>query len=473
MSFRREMAWRAFDYKQQASVAYQYAEYALGLDYGILPEDVVHQAKRCLLDALGCAIGGYDAPARSICEDTVRQLGGTPEATVIGSGMRTNAANANLLNCLMVRFLDFNDLGGGGHNSDAIPSLLAIAERERASGRDFITALVACYELGSRINAGVNNWRGWVHDTRAGLLVPPAIGRMLGLSAQEIANAIGIAASGNCVLGILDMPGEDKPMRKNLRFGWAASAAIVATMLAKNGFTGPLRVFEGEGGMNEVMFNGEANLELMTDFRGWLIHDTRFKYLCATAPVQGVLQATLEIVRENDLKPGDIAKVRVRMYDGASAIRPAVPIKYPRNAESADHSVYYLTAVAIKDREISADSISPEKFGDPVILELIERITVTGDPSLSKPGKVKFVSGEGFEGKAEITTNDGRTFERHVAVPHGFWGGDTLTDQELEEKFKKMAKKHMDEARVGHLIEAIWNVDKLNNMGDLMKLTVF
>ncbi|HVY87269.1 MAG TPA: MmgE/PrpD family protein, partial [Hyphomonadaceae bacterium] len=362
LSALREIAWRAFDNKQQAGLAYQYAEYALGLDYEVLPEDVVHQAKRCLLDALGCAFGGYDSPARAICEDTLAELGGTPEATVIGSGMRTNAANANLLNCLMVRFLDFNDLGGGGHNSDAIPSLLAIAERQKASGREFITSLVASYELGSRLNAGVNNWHGWVHDTRAALIVPPAIGRMLGLSAAEIAHAIGIAASGNSVLSILDVPGEDKPMRKNLRFGWTASAAILATLLASKGFTGPLRVFEGEGGMNEVMFKGEANLELMTDFRGWLIHDTRFKFLCATAPVQGVLQATLELVWENDLKPEQIAKVRVRMYEGASAIRPAVPIKYPRNAESADHSVYYLTAIAIKEREVSADSISPEKF---------------------------------------------------------------------------------------------------------------
>src|SRR5512136_1380603 len=103
----------------------------------MLPQDVVHQAKRCLLDALGCAIGAYEAPGRPICEAVVKELGGVQESTIFGSGLRTSALNATLVNSLLVRFLDYNDLGGGGHNSDAIPSILAIAEREKVRGRDF------------------------------------------------------------------------------------------------------------------------------------------------------------------------------------------------------------------------------------------------------------------------------------------------------------------------------------------------
>jgi 2-methylcitrate dehydratase len=186
-----------------------------------------------------------------------------------------------------------------------------------------------------------------------------------------------------------------------------------------------------------------------------------------------MLQATLEIVRENDLKPSDIAKVRVLTYPGASAIRPTVPVVYPRNAETADHSAYYLTAIAIRDREVTADSINVENFTDPVILDLVEKISVEGDKSLSSPGKVKFVSSAGFEGKAIITTTGGRTFERHVPRPHGFWDGPTLTDPELEEKFTRLAGKHLAPARILRLIEAIWNVDRLDDMGELMKLTVF
>jgi 2-methylcitrate dehydratase len=472
MSLRRDIAWEQFDLQQKSSLSFRFANYALGLKYDMLPAQVVHQAKRCLLDTLGCALGAYDAPGRSICEDTIKEIGGTPEATVFGSGMRTSAANANLINCFMVRFLDSNDLGGGGHNSDSIPSILAISERHHIGGQEFLTSVVTSYELGARVTAGATNWNGWLQDGRAGLTVPPAIGRLMGMSAEQIANAIGICVAGNSILSILDTPAEERVMRKNIRFGWNASAAITATLLARNGFTGPLRVFEGEKGMNEVMFKGEANPELMTDFRGWLIMNTHFKYLTSVVSCHGMLQATLEIVRENDLKPEDIAQVKVKTYPAAAAIRPTVPIVYPRNAETADHSAYYLTAIAIRDREVTEDSVNPENFADPVILDLIDKIVVEGDPAIKPPPKTRYISAEGFEGKSEITTKDGRKFERRVVVPHGFWG-DPLTDAELEQKFTRMASKRLSETRVAEIIDTVWNVDRLDDMGKLARLMIF
>ena len=118
----------------------------------------------------------------------VGDLGGVPEATVIGSGLRTNATNANLVNCFLVRFLDFNDLSAGGHNSDSLPSLLAIAERQKANGRDFLTALVTCYELAERVNVGITNWHGLLGETRASLIVPPAIGVIAGILQTALDN---------------------------------------------------------------------------------------------------------------------------------------------------------------------------------------------------------------------------------------------------------------------------------------------
>ncbi len=184
MSILRDIALKQMDHLQQSSLAYQYANYGLALTYDALPDEVIHQAKRVLLDTIGCAIGGFDAPGRPLCEGTVEDLGGVPEATVIGSGLRTNATNANLVNSFLVRFLDFNDLSSGGHNSDSLPSMLAIAERHKATGRDFITALVVSYELGERLNAGITNWHGYLGESRATLIVPPAIGRMMGMTAE-------------------------------------------------------------------------------------------------------------------------------------------------------------------------------------------------------------------------------------------------------------------------------------------------
>ena len=125
MTFQRDLAWQQLDLTYRSSASYQFARYALKLNYSLLPEDVVHQAKRCLIDALGCAIGAYVAPGRIICEDTAKELGGPQEATVFCSGLRTSATNAALVNSFLVRFLDYSDMGGGGHNSDALSSILA------------------------------------------------------------------------------------------------------------------------------------------------------------------------------------------------------------------------------------------------------------------------------------------------------------------------------------------------------------
>ncbi len=153
MTFQRDFAWQSLELLYQSSIAHQFARYALTLNYSLLPENVVHQAKRCVLDALGCAIGAYEAPGRTICEATVKEIGGPQEATVFCSGLRTSALNATLVNGFLVRFLDYHDDGGGGHNEDAISSIIAVSEREKASGQDFLTSVVISYELGARIRS--------------------------------------------------------------------------------------------------------------------------------------------------------------------------------------------------------------------------------------------------------------------------------------------------------------------------------
>jgi 2-methylcitrate dehydratase len=472
MTSKRDLAWQQIELMHKSSIASQFARYALNLNYEMLPQDVVHQAKRCLLDALGCAIGAYEAPGRPICEEVAKELGGPEEATVIGSGLRTSAHNATLVNSFLVRFLDYMDMGGGGHNADSIPGILAVSEREKASGRDLLTSIVISYELGSRVGElFVAIGDNWIHDTRAGLTMPATLGRLMGLNEEQIANAIGICASGNFTLRIQDIASEENAMRKNLRFGWGACAAILSCMLAKKGFTGPVRVVEGESGMNQVLFQGKMDFERMTDFRGWHILQTRHKYLCANSTLHGHLSATLALVKEHDLKPEDIAAVHIRLRPGADAARPTLPLQYPRNAETADHSSLYLTAIAIIDRSIGPDSIQPEKFTDPVVLDLIEKITVEGDPSLQKK-IVGAVTAVGYDGKSEIATKDGRKFQKYIGTPHGF-GDDPLTDEELEDKFRGMAAKHMDEEQIQKIFDAVWNVERLDDINKLMRLMVF
>lgn len=467
MSLARDLAWQNLEATNRSSIAYQFARYALALDYGALPDNVVHTAKRCLLDALGCAVGAFDAPGRPACEATVSELGGSQEATVFGSGQRTTAFNATLANSFLVRFLDCNDIGGGGHNSDAIPAILAVAERQKANGKDFLTAVVTSYELGARfadaIGGGLaSEEKGWTGEIRGGLSMPPTLGRLMGMNEDQIANAIGICACHSLPLAILDTDREENSMTKNLRFGFVAADAILCCTLAKKGFTGPVRVVEGEAGINQVLFGGKMNLDRATNFSGWRILDTRHKTMCVNGATHGHVSATLAIVKEHDLKPEDIASVKVKTCLREWRHTTALPKKYPRNAESADHSSYFANAIAIKERSLGPDSFTPEKFTDPVVLDLIDKITVLPDASMGEHSNC---------GISYVTTKDGRHFEKRIDNPHGF-GNDPLTDGDLEEKFRGLASKHIGKAQIRKLIDAVWNVERLKDVSQLARLMV-
>ena len=321
----------------------------------------MHHAKRSLLDELGNAIGGYVAPGRAACEAVARALGGPEEATVFGSGLRTGVASATLVNCFMMRFLEYNDLGGGNHNEEAIPSLLAVSERDGRDGRDFLTALVISYEIGARVVTAAPDGpmaydkHGWSTDARGGLNMPPAIGKLMGLTEVQIAHATAICAGRGVPLGILDADKEENSMAKNLRFGQITRDAIVACMLAKEGLTGPLRVVEGDGGYRDGILRGDLDLAALTNFDGWKIRDTRYKRLCANGSTQGYLHALINLVTENDLKPSDIASVKIGASAREARHTTAIAKKYPRNAETGDHSAFYASAFAIKERHFGPD----------------------------------------------------------------------------------------------------------------------
>ncbi|MCL4499390.1 MAG: MmgE/PrpD family protein [Chloroflexi bacterium] len=469
MTLARDLAWKNYNENVvPGTISHQWARYALSVNYDTLPPEVVHQAKRILLDTFACAIGASEAPGRPILEGAVREIGGNPEASVFGSGYQTTAINATLVNCFMVRYLDYNDMGGGGHNSESIPPILAVAEREKASGRDFLTSVVLSYEIGQRITdsirgANLEN-RGWNVDCRAGLSLPAPLGKLMGLNEDQITNAIATAGAHAPSLGILDCHREEFAMAKNLRFGFVAQHCILSCLVAKGGFTGFIRIVEGDKGYNQVICNNEMDLEKLVDFTGWKILNGSFKTICQNYTTQAHILATLALVKEHDLKPEDIASVKIKPCLRDSRHVVTIPgKKYPRNTESATHSAFFGNAMVIKERALGPAQLTPEKFNDPVILDLIEKITIEADPNL-----------EEFQdtGTSIITTKDGRVLEKFMPYPHGNWR-DPLTDAEVEEKFRGAAAPHMDEAKIKNFIDTVWSVDKLANMKDLAKLMVW
>jgi 2-methylcitrate dehydratase len=459
------------------SVAHELAKFINDLAFRDLPPDVIHQTKRVLIDTLGCAIGGYDSEASYAIQEWIKELGYPEEATVFGSGLRTSCLNASFANGAMVRYLDYNDTAfiiqgevyrTGYHPSEVIPPILALGERQHLSGKEVIAIIVAGYDLSlcfleAVIGPGMEK-KGWNGDLRGAYIMPAIAGKILGLNERQIENAIGISGSCHSVLGILDTPAEEYTMTKNIRFPTMAYAGIMAAMLAHKGFTGPTTIIEGHDGFVEVIMKGEYDITKIVPKKGkFAIQETCFKSIIADFSSHGHLTATLKLAREHNIRPEDIAEIRITTSKRC-AEHTGDPIKkYPKNKETADHSSYYLTAIAIIDRQIGPDQFKPEKFLDPKVRELIDKVILQGDPNLDKVRPA---------GISEIIMKQGQKYQCRVDYPRGH-PRNPMTDEEIVEKFRSMASPYMSEGQMRQIIDTVFELDKLDDIGKLNRLMVF
>ncbi len=470
-----ERVWAELDEAHRTGIIYQIAELTESLKDKPLHDDVRHMAKRCLLDALGCAIGGWQAPGRAICEQVAIEHGGRAEATIFGSGEKVNAIQAAMVNAFMVRYLDYNDLGGGGHNSDAIPALMAIAELEHASGEELLRSIILSYELGARwmkfLATGdmMTDYKrvtskGWCPDVRGGLNMPPALGMLMGMDTLQIANAIGATIVRSLPSNHLDANDEEFVMAKNLRFGHVACDAILSCRLAQKGFTGPLRSFEGEFGYDQIINGGPGNPAALTrSIDEYLILETSFKPLCVNYTTQAGVQSTISLCRNHDIHPEEIESIKITCCAREAAHTTFKAKKYPRNGESADHSLYYANAVAAIERDFGPRSFAAEKFRDPKILDMIERVSFEVNEDWP---------GFSDSGGCTIVLKDGRKFEKTTLVPYGHHTN-PMSDADLEAKFSEMALTYMPKEQVDSLIEMIWQIDEVEDVSNLSALMVF
>ena len=458
-------------------VARELARHVRDLAFQDLPSDVVHQTKRLVLDTLGCAIGGYTSEASRIIQEVVKELGHSEEATVFGSGLRTSCLNAALANGAMVRYLDYNDTAfiiqgetyrTGYHPSEVIPPILALAERQHLSGKDVITAINLGYDLSLAFLEGIigegMEKRGWNGDTRGAFMMPLVAGKILGLTEDQMQNAVGISGSCHAVFGILDTPAEEYTMTKNIRFPMMSYAGILAAMLAQKDFTGPASMIEGHDGFVEVIMEGNYDLDKLLRFKGkFAIRETCVKSIIADFSSHGHLTATLTLAREHDIKPEDVIEVRITTSKRCAEHTGDPVKKYPKNKETADHSSYYLTAIAIIDREIGPDQFTPEKYNDPKVRELIDKVVLQGDPKLDKFRPA---------GISEIITKQGKKYSLRVDYPRGH-ARNPMTDEEVVDKFKSMASNHMSEDHVDQVIDTVFTLDKLDDIGKLNRVMAF
>lgn len=445
------------------------AEFALRLQYEDIPPEAVKEAKRFLLDSIGCALAAVNNEDMDSAFEYIKNLGGHQQATIIGYGHKTNMANAALMNSLLIRALDYNDIywkQDPSHPSDIIPAALSTGEYAKSSGKELITGIVIAYELEMRMclaaHPGVREV-GWHHATLTQFVSPVVAGKMLSLSNQQITAAVGISGSSHSTFGGV-VAGALTNM-KNTADPMATEAGVRAAMLAETGYTGPVQVFEGKEGLFEVINNVKWDADILTDQLGekFLITDCEYKAFPTEALTHQPVTAVLNIMKEHHIDPGDVTEVVVETTTRGADIL-SDPSKYnPTTKETADHSLPYCIAVAIAKGNVLPSDFEDEALRDPLVRELIQKIKVVAHPEIDALfPKVK-------RAICTICTRD-KTYKRQEDFARGSKGY-PMTDEELISKFKANASSQLSESCMKAVVDATFAIEEFT-VADYVKLLI-
>ncbi|MDP7029700.1 MAG: MmgE/PrpD family protein [Phycisphaerales bacterium] len=456
-------------------ISYQLAEWAANLTYEDLSDEAVQCAKLYLYDSFGCALGGSQQHDVEIFLDHARQMGGADTCTVFGSGFKTDPVMAAMLNALCIRAMDYNDIywkADPAHPSDIIPAALSICEMNGLSGKDLILGTCIGHEIEMRLaefgDPGVREY-GWHHATITCIASPIVAGRMLGLPADQIQQAIGISASPSMCLGAVTA-GKLTNM-KNTVDPMATRSGVEAALLAARGYSGPEHVIDGKEGLVHCFekFGGSFNLDMLTDSLPtcpkchWKILDCGMKSFPIEALSHAPLTAMMKIVKANEVNSDDVAEIKVEVIARAADIL-GDPAKYrPTSKETADHSLPYSLAVGLVDGMVTPLQFKQERIDDPGLIPVMD--------------KIKVVPNDEFEAlfpkfqpsQVTITLADGTSYTERVDVPKGD-PRDPMTEEEIAVKFDALGGGVVGADRCAELRDHIMSIETAPNLDRLFEM---
>ncbi len=449
------------------AIAESLGAYAATLKYEDLPAPVVHQAKRMLVDTLGCALGGYASEPSRIAREFAATVTSTQPATVLCTGGRTSPDLAVFANGVMMRYLDFNDGYIGkeaGHPSDSIAALISAAEIGNAGGRDLITATVIAYEVFCRMCDIVNfKPMGFDHVTIGAMASVLGAARLMGLTQEQITAALNMTVAANVALYQTRIG--NVSMWKGCAYANASRNALFAAQMAVRGMTGPSPVFEGRGGYFTAVTRQPFELAPFGGRGGtFRIMDCLNKRYPLGQYSQSVVQAALE-ARARVSAVRDIVEVQIRTLHTAVEMMAGDPDKWrPANRETADHSMPYTAGVALAYGGIDVRYFDDPYLHDAELLELVSRIkcAVSEEANSREP--------EAMLCDLDMVLQDGRRESIRVEYHRGH-PRNPMSDAELEEKFRALAGAQMPAAQADALLSQIWNLEALADMRALIDLT--
>ena len=444
------------------------ARYALGLKYEDLPDDVIRLAKRAIVDTIGCAFGGYTGQPSKIAMHLAKEVQARSQrgATVLISGTRTTPDLATFTNGVMFRYLDFNDsfvsyTRGAGHPSDTIAALLATAEIKGRTGRDLVAATVVAYETFAKV-ADVFDYlgNGIDHTTMTGLAAVVGAGRLMGLTQPQLVHAIGITVGGNTAT---------RQGRADTLSNWKSYAAadacrkaIFSVQLAAAGMTGPSEVFEGRYGFFKVMGRKAVSAPQWGEPFG--IRRVFTKRFPVGQFSQTVAQAALE-ARPFFKTTDEIEEIVIHVSRSAIKIMADGPDKWrPQTHETADHSIPYAAGVVLMHGTISPEYYESRHLKDARLLDLVSRIKCIPSDEADRMEREYNLC------ELELVLNSGARKTTRVEYHRGHFKN-PMPDEELNEKFRSMAMKHLSPERVEALLRLLWSIERAPSVATLIAAT--
>jgi 2-methylcitrate dehydratase PrpD len=431
-----------------------------------LPPDVVGMANDCLLDSLGCLLGGYCLPIAGVLDGFLGDVGSRGDVPIVGSNRTTDPGTAAFVQACLINALDFDDIYRKGHpGATVVAAALSVAAHVNSCGADILEATVVGYEVGGRAAMSLSHMhpRKTVHGHGTWQVFGAAatVAKLLKLDARQSAHAIAIAAANAPVASVMKtVYGTEPTMAKN-NFGAAAQVGVNAAFLAKNGFEGPLDIFEGETGFWRMAGADACDLERLTAGLGRIyeIREVGFKPYSCCRILQSSIQASVKVFATAGADPNEHAHDRLVIT--APPIVSEAPFNNPAPSDiwAAQFSAPFAVAMALLGVESGPDWFSEEQIRSDAAARLMARIELR--PDMGKPERNSH-----HVARAQLSLKDGRIFHAEVKIALGE-AANSLPRSFLEEKFLKLAERGLGSDGSLALLKAISGI---GNMASLQPL---
>jgi 2-methylcitrate dehydratase len=438
------------------------AEYAGGLSFAELPAEVVHAAKQRMIDSLACAIAAHDC--RPVRIGRLLARGSAPDrypGRILGSRERTTAESASFVNTAMIRNLDFNDQYPGGHPSDCLGALLALAEAPGADSRRLLSAMVVAYELFVRLNDATGlRMKGWDQGFVIGVCTAAGLGHLLRLPMEMLAEAIAIVSVAN--VPMRNTRAGELSLWKGAATAFATRNGTYATLLAAEGMTGADRPFEGKHGLWDLI-TGPFSLEPFGGRGGpFRTPEVQLKYWPVEYNAQLAVWAALELRSRVDWR--ELAEIDIGTYKFAYSEIGSDPEKWdPKTRETADHSLPYIFAKALVDGTIGLGAFEPSAYRDPALRPIMAKIRVRIDPQ----GDAIYPKVVSMTVRA--TTKDGRQIMFQPRDPLGH-NNNPMQDKDIDAKFLAAVEPVLGQSGARRALECWWDLENSTDISGALDL---